>query len=532
MKAKGLVFIFAAVLLLFSGTSVYANGVPPLPHAFYGSVTIDGEPAPVGAVISAAGDGVETNTLQNPITTTVEGSYGIDSKMLLVQAEEGAVITFYVNGISTGQTIQWQSDTTNRVDLSVTTGASPGDGETPPSGGGTPPTDGGELASTLFGTEETFAISNDGEVLEAIAATSADDTLTITIPEGTIAKDKNDNPLSSVGVAVDNSPPSPPEDANIIGLAYNFGPDGAVFSPPITLEYSYDPDALPEGVNEEDLVIAYYDEDAGEWVGLTCTVDTENNLITASVSHFTTLAVIGTIAPPIPAAISVSNLSIHPTEVQPKEAVNITVSVTNTGGTEGSYTVALKVNGIKEAEKIVTIAAGESQNVTFSAAKEDVGNYSVVVGGLSGSFTVLAPPPPPPTPAPAAFSVSGLSIKPLEVQPKEVAAITVSVTNTGGMGGSYTVVLKINGLKETGKSVTIAAGGSETVSFSVTKEEADSYSVEVNGLSSSFTVVAPASVLPPAPVKTAINWPVLGGVITAVIIVGLLVFFLVRRRAC
>ena len=450
MKAKGLVFMFLAMLLMLSGTPVYANGVPSFPHAFYGSITIDGEPAPVGAVISAAGDGVETNTLQNPITTTVEGSYGIDSKMLLVQAEEGAVITFYVNGISANQTIEWQSDTTTRVDLSVTTGTPPGDGGTPPSGGGTPPTDGGELASTLFGTEETFAISNDGEVLEAIAATSADGTLTVTIPEGTIAKDENDNPLSSVGVAVDNSPPSPPEDANIIGLAYNFGPDGAVFSPPITLEYSYDPDALPEGVHEEDLVIAYYDEDAGEWAGLACTVDTENNTITASVSHFTTFAIIGTITPPAPAALSISSLSIHPTQVQPKETVTITVSVANTGGTEESYTVVLKVNGLKETERSVTVASGSSQSVTFSLTKEEPGSYSVAVDELSGSFTVAVPAPPP---------------------------------------------------------------------------------GEEEGTSPSEPTPEPPVLPPSPPAPTSINWPVLGGIIAGVVVVGLLIFFLVRRRA-
>ncbi len=96
---------------------------------------------------------------------------------------------------------------------------------------------------------------------------------------------------------------------------------------------------------------------------------------------------------PAPAAFSVSDLSIQPAEVQPNEIVTITVSVANTGGTEGSYSVVLNINGAKEAEKSVTIAAGSSQDVSFSVTREDAGSYSVSVAGLSRSFTVVAPEP-------------------------------------------------------------------------------------------------------------------------------------------
>ena len=73
------------------------------------------------------------------------------------------------------------------------------------------------------------------------------------------------------------------------------------------------------------------------------------------------------------------------------------------------------------------------------------------------------------------------------------------------------------------KSVTVAAGESQDVNFSVTREEAGSYTVAVNGLSGSFTVVAPA--------KPGINWAMIGGIIAGVIVVGLGVFLWMRRRA-
>ena len=84
--------------------------------------------------------------------------------------------------------------------------------------------------TNLFGTEGSYRISRTGEILKTIEAISEDGMLTFTIPKGTIALDKDGNRLGSLEAAVDESPPARPEDAYIIGLAYDFGPDGATFS--------------------------------------------------------------------------------------------------------------------------------------------------------------------------------------------------------------------------------------------------------------------------------------------------------------
>jgi len=42
---------------------------------------------------------------------------------------------------------------------------------------------------------------------------------------------------------------------------------------------------------------------------------------------------------------------------------------------------------------------------------------------------------------------------------------------------------------------------------------------------------APPAPAPPPEVAEPINWPLVGGIIARVIVVGLLIFFLVRRRA-
>ena len=94
------------------------------------------------------------------------------------------------------------------------------------------------------------------------------------------------------------------------------------------------------------------------------------------------------------------------------------------------------------------------------------------------------------SPAQSPFLVKSISIQPIEVQPNEVVTITVSVTNTHDSWGKYSLVLKINGVKEAESQANVDADGTQDVSFRVTKKDPGRYSVFINGLSGSFTVVA------------------------------------------
>ena len=132
-----------------------------------------------------------------------------------------------------------------------------------------------------------------------------------------------------------------------------------------------------------------------------------------------------------------------------------------------------------------------------------------------------------------------MSTSPFEVDVGETVTIGIMVSNTGEEEGSYTITLKINGVAEETKEITLAGGASETVTFTTARDKAGIYSVDVDGLTDSFTVkeeeeAAPPSTAPPptAPpeAKPEMNWPVLGGIIGGVIVVGLLIFFLIRRK--
>ena len=87
--------------------------------------------------------------------------------------------------------------------------------------------------------------------------------------------------------------------------------------------------------------------------------------------------------------------------------------------------------------------------------------------------------------------VKNLSIQPTRVQPNEVVNITVSVVNNHHSWGIYSLLLKINGVEEAQKQANVDAGSTQDVSFSVTRENPGKYTVFINGLRGSFTVVAP-----------------------------------------
>ena len=229
-------------------------------------------------------------------------------------------------------------------------------------------------------------------------AESDDGLCKLTINTGTKALDRRGNPLAGVIMVWMREPPAPPPSV-ILGRVYDLRPDGATFDPPITITLAYDPDDIPEGVAENHLVIATFDEEAGEWVNLVSTVDPVTDTVSAPVSHLTAFSAI---AHTRPAVFTTRDLTISPTEVNIGESVSISVTVTNTGDLIGSYEVTLEIDNAVIETKQVSLTGQSSQKVTFTTTQDAAGSYTVNVNGLSRTFTVKpAPAPPAPAPAPA-----------------------------------------------------------------------------------------------------------------------------------
>ncbi len=180
-------------------------------------------------------------------------------------------------------------------------------------------------------------------------------------------------------------------------------------------------------------------------------------------------------------------------------------------------------------------------------------------------FTVIA------YTTPAKIIINGITVTPAEVYPEEGVTVSVTVTNTGDLTGSYDVTLKINDLVLQTRKVTLDGGKSKLISFTVTAAAPGEYTVSINGLQSKFTVKEPepegtvAEVTapepptpsptptlqptekpltpPPAEEKPAIvspvesvppsssNWGLIVlYVVAGVIVIGLVTLYFIRRR--
>jgi hypothetical protein len=106
LRSTSLLIICAILLLAVSAaTPVHAQQVPVSPQAFFGTIEINGQQAPVGTAVEARSANVKTGVLGNPITTTVTGGYGtgvLSVDTLIVQGTldltNGAPLEFYING--------------------------------------------------------------------------------------------------------------------------------------------------------------------------------------------------------------------------------------------------------------------------------------------------------------------------------------------------------------------------------------------------------------------------------------------------
>jgi len=89
---------------------------------------------------------------------------------------------------------------------------------------------------------------------------------------------------------------------------------------------------------------------------------------------------------------------------------------------------------------------------------------------------------------PAIFTVSDFSFTPTEINPSEKVTISAVITNIGGSGGSYSVVLKIDNNIESKKEISLDPGKSERVSFNTTRDMVGVYTIDVNGQSGQLIV--------------------------------------------
>jgi hypothetical protein len=98
--------------------------------------------------------------------------------------------------------------------------------------------------------------------------------------------------------------------------------------------------------------------------------------------------------------------------------------------------------------------------------------------------------PPPPQPGPTGFLTSNLSLPSLEASGGD-ADISVTVTNTGTIEASHELKLMIDGVVVGTKSVTLAGGVSQVVSFSTVLDHAGTHNVTIDQVTGKLNWAGP-----------------------------------------
>jgi hypothetical protein len=94
-------------------------------------------------------------------------------------------------------------------------------------------------------------------------------------------------------------------------------------------------------------------------------------------------------------------------------------------------------------------------------------------------------------PKPAEFTVTDLTISPLEAEIFEPVLVTVNVTNIGDEQGEYVANLTINGMLEENQTVLVLGQNYTIVEFTLLKETEGTYTVEIAGLTGTVTFKVP-----------------------------------------
>jgi hypothetical protein len=191
----------------------------------------------------------------------------------------------------------------------------------------------------------------------------------------------------------------------------------------------------------------------------------------------------GLLAVAKPAEFTLSNLTINPLGTFVGQPVTISANVTNIGQEEGNCSANLEINDVLKETKVIPLLGGESRIVEFIDTENNEGNYSVKVGDLNGTFTVIA------LPSTSTLKVSNLFIDPNEVWVGEPINISVNASNTGDEASSYVLTYKVNNVIRETVRIQLSAGETKTVTAIVNETSEGTYSVDVEGLKGHYNVV-------------------------------------------
>jgi hypothetical protein len=120
-RPTGALALLLALCLMAAGVlPAYGDEPPPMPHQFYGTVNLDGNPVQQGTLVEAFVDDVK----QAETTVDAQGRYGYNP-IFRVSGTAGATVTFHIGGVEADEDATWESGKVQQLNLTIHEGGEP-----------------------------------------------------------------------------------------------------------------------------------------------------------------------------------------------------------------------------------------------------------------------------------------------------------------------------------------------------------------------------------------------------------------------
>ncbi len=140
--------------------------------------------------------------------------------------------------------------------------------------------------------QASLSFDSDNALKNDVTIVTKDGDAELFIPKGALVT-KDGQPFSRIEFKIVDRNFDGLSNGVVIGSTAYKGTDGVQFDPWAMLKINYEKQDIPPGVSEKDLVLMWYDKERDLWKAVPTRVDTENNQVVASISHFTPVAIGG-----------------------------------------------------------------------------------------------------------------------------------------------------------------------------------------------------------------------------------------------
>jgi hypothetical protein len=186
-----------------------------------------------------------------------------------------------------------------------------------------------------------------------------------------------------------------------------------------------------------------------------------------------------------PAEFTVADLVIDPIEAEEGEPTTFSVNVTNVGDLEGEYVANLTINSVLvENQTIILPGNNNSTIVEFMYLAPTIGNYTVEIGGLTGSFRVKEAPP-----TASNIRLSNMLVNPYEGWVDQPINVTVDAANQGSEIDTLSIKLYVDNILVEKKKIELGGGETTKVEFTFNVTTEGKHTFKVNSLTGSFVIV-------------------------------------------